>query len=348
MSAAIIRVLRAYGRSWESVLLLLNVAAVVWAMQLSPFYWDGTQIITAMRFIAVPGLLALGLMVVVVVGEIDLSLPSIMAVCTVVLGDCSGAHVPLVVAALLALATGTSLGLLNGYVVSRFALPSLAVTLGTMGAYRGLAYVLGGEAGYSAFDSTYLWLGSASIFYPVSLEFLACACLMFAILMHASRYGRWFFAVGASITVARFSAIPASVVKGTAFGFGGFMSAIGALFYIGQYGSARADVANAMTLFLVTAVVLGGIDIYGGRGSVLGLALSLLLLGTLNNGMGLANIAGPTQTVVLGTLLIVTVLAVRILAIRRVQPPARPSPASASEGAVDRTVPSVGGDDLRR
>ncbi len=297
-------------RSWAIGLLVINICAILAAAQLSPYYLRLDQILGGMRFVAVPGLLSLGLMTIVLVGEIDLSQPSILAVCTVSLGLLSAAQIPLIASVPLVLVVGPMLGTLNGVIVARFALPSLAVTLGTAGAYRGIAYVIGGQAGYVGFDQTYLLAGSSSIGpFPLSLGVLLVAAALFAVLVHRSIVGRWLYTVGASPTVAEFSAIRVDRVKVGVFGLGGFMCAVGAVFFVGQYGSARADDGSQMLLFLITAVVLGGVDIYGGSGSVLGVLLALTLLGTLNNGMGLANVPGPTQTVVLGVLMIGTVLA---------------------------------------
>ena len=118
-------------RGWEVGLLVINICAIALAAQLSPFYLRLNGILGGLRFVAVPGLLSLGLMTIVLVGEIDLSLPSILAICTVSLGLLSGAQIPLAASVPLVLVVGTLLGTLNGVIVARFALPSLAVTLGT-------------------------------------------------------------------------------------------------------------------------------------------------------------------------------------------------------------------------
>jgi rhamnose transport system permease protein len=204
------------------------------------------------------------------------------------------------------------LGLVNGVLVVRFGLPSLAVTLGTMGAIRALALLFGGAEGYAGFDSSYIWLGSATWFgylLPVSLVLLVFVFALLAVLMHGSVYGRLCYIVGARPEVARFSGIDVLKVKIAAFGFGGAMAALASLVYVGQYQSARADNATELLLIVVAAVTLGGVDIFGGRGRVLGVFLALILLGTLRNGMGLANLPGPVQTLVVGLLLVTSVLA---------------------------------------
>lgn len=259
--------------------------------------------------VAVVGLMALGLMPVVVVGEIDISLPAILALGNIAFARLSVAGVPIAAAVPLVVGMCAIAGLLDGVLVVAFGLPSLAVTLGAMGAYRALALLLGGQEGFADFQDAYFWIGSATVGgVPASLILLAGAMLVFGVLMHRTVLGRALFTCGLSMRAARLSGMRTRLVKVTAFTIGGAMTGIASLVYIGQFQSARADNGSDMLLFVVTAVVLGGVDIFGGRGNVGGLFLSLLLLGTLKNGMGLVNLPGSVQTLVIGTLLIVCVL----------------------------------------
>jgi rhamnose transport system permease protein len=301
--------LRNHG--WEATLLVLTLLAALWASLTSPFYLDFDQITTSLQqSIAVVGLIALGLMTVVVVGEIDISLPAVLALGNILFAQLSMAGVPIAAALPIVVAVCAAAGLVNGMLVVAFGLPSLAVTLGAMGAYRALALLLGGQEGYADFQDSYLWVGSASIAQtvPVSLVLLLVAMLVFGVMMHGTVLGRALFACGLNLRAAFVSGIRTSAVKVTAFAIGGAMTGIASLVYVGQFQSARADNASDMLLFIVTAVVLGGVDIFGGRGNVGGVLLSLLLLGTLKNGMGLANLPGSVQTLVIGTLLVVSVL----------------------------------------
>jgi rhamnose transport system permease protein len=127
--------------------------------------------------------------------------------------------------------------------------------------------------------------------------------------MHRTAFGRLVYMVGSNIEAARFSGARVELVKVAAFAIGGLTAGAASLVYIGQYQSARADNASDLLLLIVTAVVLGGVDIFGGRGRVIGVFLALILLGTLRNGMGLANFPGPVQTLIIGLLLVASVLA---------------------------------------
>ncbi len=296
---------------WEATLVVLILLVATWASLTSPFYLSFDQITYSLQqSVAVVGLIALGLMAVVVVGEIDISLPAILALGNILFMQLAIAKVSVWLAAPIVVAVCALAGLFNGLFVVAFGLPSLAVTLGAMGAYRALALLLAGQEGFAQFPDSYLWVGSTLIggLLPASLVLVAVAAVIFAFVMHGTVLGRSFFICGLSPRAALMSGVRVRGVKMTAFAIGGAMAGLASLVYIGQFQSARADNASDMLLFVVTAVVLGGVDIFGGRGNVVGVLLSLLLLGTLKNGMGLANVAGSVQTLVIGAVLIVSVL----------------------------------------
>ncbi len=305
--------------AWEMALVVLIVAAGAWSTTLSPYYFALDQLFYSTRQFVLPGLLAVGLMVIVVTGEIDISVASTLAVGAVLFAKLSAAGAPIALAVPLVVVACAALGLLNGVLVAGFGLPSLAVTLGTMGAYRGLAFIIGSELGYTDFDDSYLYAGSELVgaLVPVSLLLFTAIVLAAGFLVHKTVFGRRCFAVGNNKDAAWIAGIDVRRLKMMTYTLAGALAGVASLVWIGQYGSARGDNADGLILFVVTAVVLAGVDINGGKGTVLGIVLALMLLGTLRNGMGLANIAGPTQTVVFGALLIVGVLhpvALRVVA----------------------------------
>lgn len=302
---------RAYG--WEFSLLVALGLSVAWASSLSPYYLQPSQITYSLQqSVAVVGLLAAGMMLIIVLGEIDISLPAIMAVGNVLLAQMSVAGVPIAVAVPVVLVVCAAAGALNGALVVGFGLPALAVTLGTMGVWRAVALYIAGPEGYAGFPQSYIWLGSATWFdflVPVSLVVLLVVFTAFAFLMHRTVYGRLVFMTGANSNAVKLSGVRTHLVKVSGFAIGGALAGLASLVYIGQYQSARADNASQLLLLIVTAVTLGGVDIFGGRGRVIGVFLALLLLGTLRNGMGLANFSGPLQSLVIGTLLVASVIA---------------------------------------
>jgi rhamnose transport system permease protein len=311
---------------WEIALIVAILGAGVWSSTLSPYYLSVEQLFGSTRAFIIPGLLALGLAVVVSLGEIDISLASTIAVGTVALSKFSAAGVPLGLSAPIVVAIGALCGAFNGLLVAKWRLPSLAVTLGTMGAYRGLAFIIGSEVGYTDFDDTYLWLGSEYLYgvVPVSLIVFAIMAIVVWFLMHRTVYGRRCFSIGLNTDASWFAGVDVTATKIRAYALAGSLAGLAAIVWIGQYGSARGDNADGSILFVVTAVVLGGVDINGGRGTISGVVLALFLLGTIRNGMGLANIGGPTQTVVLGSLLVAGVLRpAAAAALARLSNPAR-------------------------
>jgi rhamnose transport system permease protein len=312
---------------WEIALVVAIFGAGAWSSTLSPYYLSIDQLFGSTRAFIIPGLLALGLAIVVSLGEIDISLASIVAVGTVALAKFSAAGAPLALAAPVVVLIGALCGTLNGLLVAKWRLPSLAVTLGAMGAYRGLAFIVGSEVGYTDFGDSYSWLGSEYLLggvVPASLVLFAIAAIAVWFLMHRTVYGRRCFSIGLNRDAAWFAGVDVVSQKVIAYALAGAFAGLAAIVWIGQYGSARGDNADGSILFVVTAVVLGGVDINGGRGTISGVVLALFLLGTIRNGMGLANIGGPTQTVVLGGLLVAGVLRpVAVSAAARLTHPAK-------------------------
>lgn len=295
--------------TWETLLFILIIVAVIVASNLSSFYLDFDQIAYSMQqAIAIVGILGIGFMLVIVLGEIDISLPAILAIGTVLFARLSQSGVPLYVVLPLILVIGALAGAINGLLVVTFNLPSLAVTLGTMSAYRAIALLIGGYGGYAAeaFQPSYIWLGGEYFFdsLPVSLCLLLVLFIIFWFIMHKTIFGRLLYAVGNNRIATRFSGHNVKAVIVSTYALAGMLSGLAALVFVGQFESARADNASQLLLFVVACVVLGGFEITGGKGNVIGLAFSLLLIGTIQNGMGLANVPGPVQTLVIGLILI--------------------------------------------
>jgi len=304
------------NHSWEFFIGAMVLLAAGWATSLSPYYLDTQQLLFSSRNLVFTGVMGLGLTLVILTGEMDLSLPSILAVCTVLLSKASAAGLPLPLALVGITVVALALGALNGLLVAKLRLPALAVTLGTSGAYRGLAFIIGSEVGYTGFDDRYKWLGAAKLgtgSVPVMLVVFVGAVLVFWVLMHYTTFGRRCFAIGNNASAAAYSGISVVRTKMGAYMIAALTAAFGAWVFIGQFGSARGDNANGVILGIITAVVLGGVDINGGRGTILGVLLSTLFLWTLRNGMGLANIPGPIQQLIIGALLVSGVLASNFL-----------------------------------
>ncbi|HEC60880.1 MAG TPA: ABC transporter permease [bacterium] len=309
-----------YGRrqffqtySWEILIFIFYVLSVVVASLLSPLYLDAFQILYSLQqSMGIAGILAIGFMMIILVGEIDLSLPAILAVGTVSFARLSVMGVPFGLAVLIVFGFSILFGLLNGFLIVTFSLPSMAVTLGMMGVYRAIALWIGGFEGFGAdaFQPSYIWIGDKSIagVIPVSFLLLVFLFILSYLLVHKSVYGRLLYATGNNRKATHLSGHNIKLTIASTYGIGGLMSAVGAMVYIGQYQSARADNVASILLFVVACIALGGFSLSGGKGRVIGLILSILILGTIQNGMGLANIIGPIQTLVIGLILVASIM----------------------------------------
>jgi rhamnose transport system permease protein len=296
---------------WETLLIVLIIGAGVWSWTLSSFFLRRANLLDLLSPYVFIGLLAFGLTFVVIAGEIDISVISTMAVSAICFAEIWGAGVNVWVSAILALGVAASLGLINGLLIGLLNLPSLAVTLGTLAAFRGLAYVILGGSARSGFPVSFTKIGGGYISneLPNALLVLIGFGLVLGFLLHATRFGRYLYAIGSNREAARFSGIPVARTRVTIFVLSGLMAGFAGIVYLGFFGSVQADAASGSELInVVTAVVLGGVDIFGGAGSMLGVFLALILIAVLRNGMQLANLAGPTQDIVVGGLLVGAIL----------------------------------------
>jgi rhamnose transport system permease protein len=301
---------------WETLLVIAIVGAGVWSTTLSPYFLTRGNLLDLVTPYVFIGLMAFGLTFVVIAGEIDISVVSMLAVSVVCFAQIFDAGVNVWVAAAAGLAVAVLLGLVNGLLVGLLNLPSLAITLGTLAAYGGLAFVVLGGEGVASFPESYTKIGGSYVWgnqLPIALLVLLGFALLLGLLLHATRFGRYVFTIGSNREAARFSGIPVARVRVAVFALSGLMAGVGGVDYVGYFGSARADAGTGSLLDVVTAVVLGGVDIFGGAGSMLGVLLALVLVAELRNGMQLANISGETQDIVIGALLLGAIVAGNLL-----------------------------------
>jgi rhamnose transport system permease protein len=256
-------------------------------------------------------LIALPMTLIIITGEIDLSVASVLGLSSAVMGQLwlSGVPLPLILPIVLVL--GAVLGAVNGLFVAGFGLPSLAVTIGTLALYRGLAYVVLGDRAVADFPFT--WTGNMIEALPgttvpwVALVVAALA-VGFGVVLHATPIGRALFAIGNNDQAATFSGISVARTKFWLFVVTGAVAALAGFFWTMRYASARADNGAGLELSVVAAVLLGGVSIFGGRGTLGGVLAGVLLLITLRNALQLADVPADTLTVVTGTLLIISVV----------------------------------------
>jgi rhamnose transport system permease protein len=294
---------------WESVLLVLCVAVFVFgATSTDGFAEQGNLAFLLLDYSEV-ALLAFALVPIILTGEIDLSVASVLGFCSALTGALWDAGMSFESIVPLVLVAGVVLGSVNAVLIVRFGLPSLAVTIGTLGLYRGLAYVILGDRAVTGFPENYRPLATDSIgFLPYAAIVVVVVGVAIGVLVHLTPAGRSLFAIGLGEGTARFSGIRVGRVKMVLYLVSGALAALASLIYTLRYNSARADNANGMELVAVAAVLLGGVSIFGGRGTVLGVATALLAMAGLRNVLFLGDVSNEIQNVITGLLLIASVL----------------------------------------
>ncbi|GAA1995396.1 ABC transporter permease [Microbacterium ulmi] len=261
-------------------------------------------------------LIGLPMTLVLITGEIDLSVGSMVGLASVVTGVGVQAGLPFELAALLALLVGVVGGAFNGFLVTVVGLPSLAVTIGTLALFRGLAVGLLGTTAVTAFPQAWTSLAKARIAGTtipyITVPFLILL-VIFAVLLHFTPFGRGVYAIGLSKDAARFSGVDVERTKLILFVLSGLVSALAGVYYTLRFGSARGDNATGLELQVIAAVVLGGVSVFGGRGQLYGVVAAALLIGVLSSALRLANVTSDVINIITGVLLVLSVVTASVL-----------------------------------
>ncbi|SAK92760.1 ribose ABC transporter permease [Caballeronia fortuita] len=302
---------------WEAMLAILLVVALVAGRVLSPLFLSAANISNMLADFTEIALIALPMTLIIVAAEIDLSVASVLGASSALTGVLWHIGLPMPLVIVLVLLFGTLAGLLNGLVIVRFNLPSLAVTIGTLALFRGLAYVLLGDQAIADFPASYTAFGIDTIgatFLPMPFILVIAGAIVFTILLQATPFGRSLFAIGANPTAAQFSGIDVAKTKLKLFMMSGAMAALAGIVYTLRFTSARGDNGEGFELSVIAAVLFGGVSIFGGRGSMIGVLLSLVIIGVLRNALTLADVSSETLTIVTGALLLSSVLIPNLVA----------------------------------
>jgi rhamnose transport system permease protein len=326
---------------WEALLLVFLAGTFAYGIGVSRYFFTGSNISIATASFMPVAIVALAMTLIIVTGEIDISVGSITGLCAAVLGVCLEHGLPIVAAMPLAVVVGAVAGLGNGVIVAYVGLPSLVVTIGTLALYRGIAQIILRERGVSNFPDWYQQIGFGTIGgtpVPWSALIFAVLALGFAVFLHATRWGRALYAIGNNREVARLSGIP---VKRTLLGLfttSGVVCGVAAIVLTSYLASARSDTASGLELPVITAVVLGGVDIFGGSGTLGGVVVALFVLAFVQNSLGLAGVTPEEQQIATGAVLIGTLLVFG--AARFVQDAGPPAPLDAPAARGDHGGPA--------
>jgi rhamnose transport system permease protein len=296
---------------WETLLVVALAGLVVLGNALSPFFLTAgnfSNLIAALMEVAI---MALPMTLIIVAGEIDLSVESVAGLASAILGFLWAEGVPLWIGIPIVLAAGALGGLLNGLLVTRGGLPSLVVTLGTLALFRGLALIVLGPRGISDFPPAFTELGFGHVpgtLIPWPFVIFIGLALVLGMVFHRMWIGRQIFAIGKNAGAARFSGVRVARAKASLFVLSGLIAALAGIILTSRLSSARADAGQGMTLTVVTVVLLGGVNIFGGSGTIPGVVLAVLTVAVMQNALRLASVSVEVQSIALGLLLIFSVV----------------------------------------
>jgi len=297
-------------KSWEGLLLAILVVVVVNNAVQSPFYLSVENQVNLFQLFIERIIVALAMTFIIINGEIDLSVASVMGLASCLLAFLHEQGVPMPAAIVVTLTVGVIVGALNGFWISVVGLPSLAVTLAGLIGYRGVARILIEDRSIGNFPEWFNRLGQQPLLGPfplASVIFLVLLVVAIVVLQY-SAFGRYVYVIGNNREVARYSGVRVRRVKMILFVASSTLATLAGLLLAARLGAVRGSTAEGFELDIITMVLLGGVSIFGGSGTLVGVGLSILLILNLRNGMSLVNITSNTQTGVIGVLLILSVL----------------------------------------
>jgi rhamnose transport system permease protein len=298
--------------NWDLFLAVLALATLAYAAAFVPGFATAFNVSQAIAGMSEKALIVLPMVLLIIAREIDLSVASILALSSVVLGILIEAGVPLPAAILVVLAAGAAAGAFNGALVTALRLPSLVVTLGTLAMFRGIGYIILGTASVNQFPDAFTNFGIYNVGdtpLPWTIVPFLVLAPVFAIVLQKTPTGRRIYAIGGNPDTALYSGVRMRRIRFSLFVVSGMVSAIAGIVFTARLANARANNAVGFELDIITIALLGGVSVFGGRGRLTGVLWALVLVATIRNVLGLSQIGGDAQGTVIGLLLIVSLFA---------------------------------------
>ncbi|MGN6486528.1 MAG: ABC transporter permease, partial [Devosia sp.] len=294
----------------ETVLAAFVVVALIVLAAQSDKFFTLDNLLNQGRLMTEVGLIAVIMTFVIVTGGIDLSVGSILGMSAILLGVLwKNVGLPLELAIALTLLVGAAAGLLNGLIITRFRVPPLIATLGTLALYRGIAEGVSQARSVRGYPDWFYVLGQGQVLgVPTQLWLFLIVTIAAAIVLGMTTWGRATYAIGSNETAARFSGLRVDWVKMAIYAASGCAAALAAIIFVSRVSTTRSDMGTGIELDAITAVVLGGTSIFGGRGTIVGTVLGLILIQALKNGLSLAGVKSDGTIVLIGAVLILTIL----------------------------------------
>ena len=295
--------------SWEALLVVIAVAIFAVNSFASPYFLDPWSLSDLTFNFTEKGLIALAMALLIISGEIDLSVAAIVALASTMMGMAvqAGAGTPMLVA--IGIAVGLGCGAFNGLLVTRLGLPSIVVTIGTMSLFRGIAFIILGDQAYKGYPESFAFFGQGYVWWVFSFELalFLFAAMVYWFVLHRTSFGRRVFATGNNPVACQFSGVRVDRIKFILFCLTGLMSGIASVLITSRLGSTRPSIAQGYELEVITMVVLGGVSILGGAGSIVGVVLAAFIMGLVTFGLGLLNVPGIVMSIFIGLLLIIVI-----------------------------------------
>lgn len=301
---------------WEFLLGIIFLLMVLIFSNLSPWFLDYFNLMNATFQFSEKAIMALPMIFIIMCGDIDISIASIIALCAYAVGTASASGVGTPGLILIGIAVGAAAGMVNGLLITGFNMPAIAVTLATQSIYRGVAQAALEERALTSFPPEFGFFGQQFIpgtIIPFELVLYLILAVIMGFILHKTSYGRRLYAIGSSPEAARFTGIKVKQVRIINYTLMGIFAGIAGILLTSRILSARSNIALNWDLEVITLVVLGGVAITGGKGTMYGVVIASFLVGYLKFGMGLLKLSGTIMTIVIGTLLIIAVLLPRLL-----------------------------------
>jgi len=337
---------------WELALVGLLILTFVYGRSQTPNFGSGTDIFFIGLNIGEIAIMALPLSLIVITGEIDLSVASMLGLSSTLLGYLFEHKWSIWAAMAIVLLVGGAGGLLNGLLITKLGLPSIAVTIGTLTLFRGVAEIILGSSSVVGFPTSFTNIGILPISHThlsYSTGIFLVMALIFGVVLHATPTGRSIYAIGLQPETAFFSGIRVTRIKLWLYVISGVICAFAGILWTFRFATSRFDAGTGLELSVVAVVLLGGVSIFGGRGSIIGVVLAATVLACFRDALTLANVSAQVQNIVTGGLLLVSVVvpnggeALRRLRRRlpgRRSAPRGPAPIAPSDIAPTATPPT--------
>jgi len=295
--------------SWESLLVLVAISIFITNSFASPYFLDIYALSDLTFNFSEKALIALAMALLIISGEIDLSVAATMALASTLMGFAAQFGIGTFGLVIIGIAVGLACGAFNGFLVTGLGLPSIVVTIGTMSLFRGVSFIILGDQAYKGYPESFAFFGQGYVWSVISFEFtlFLMAAVVFWFLLHKTNFGRRIFAIGNNHVTAQFSGVRVKRVKLILFCLTGLMAGIASILLTSRLGSTRPSIAQGYELEAITMVVLGGVSILGGAGSIIGVVLAAFIMGLVTFGLGLLNVPGIVMSIFIGLLLIVII-----------------------------------------